>query len=298
MVKSAFWIIFVIVIGIAIFSDKAILKDRTVDDERLQGEKIVFTHIIRWKDLLSMFEDIEPDNNDQIFLLFPGVKARAVVCSPASSCPHVNVSFQPPSLVAIGGICGIDFSPVVYGGLKARLFLLPQMKGERGEYASEGSRGVIASSTGYVFDIAGGCEACITILPRVGQEIYVNEHSLRAAPVVIAGLHGHSGTYFHTVHELFPRLYMIMDYVHKNFETSNPKNLVVNIRSNYELLNSLATMMGWGLKPTTKAGINHKYSGSFIQVGPHTYIEATQNLVSPLPIQQVLTYNLFYFSPY
>ena len=180
-------LVFVVIILVSVLFNPSTLKNRSTDvDINGNGDVIKFLHIINWRDLLA-FAEIEPDANDNIIIPFPGINAKAILCSPAASCPNLNVSFQPPSLVAVGGICGIDFMPTTFNGKLERIFLLPQLKGPKGEPAAEGPRGIIVSSTGYVFDVAGGCEACISIVPRLDQQVIVSPQNVRVVPVVVAG---------------------------------------------------------------------------------------------------------------
>lgn len=243
---------------------------------------IKFKQIVDWHILIQLFEYQAKKKQGKVTVTFPGVEVSAIICSPTASCANLNVSFQPRSLQLIGGVCGIDIVPTFFQGSKARIYLLPQLYIRAEKEASEGPRGLIASSTGVVFDVAGGCEACISVVPMIGDQMVVRRNLLRSFPIVVSGLHSHSSTYFHTVHELFPRLYLVMDYIHNHFNDAvDNLQLSINIRSNYEILNSYSEMMGWGLISTLK-----NKNGSFLQTGMHTFIEGVEHIISSIPVKR------------
>lgn len=175
------------------------------------------------------------------------------------------------------GICGVDFMATVHNGEKARIFLLPKLT----EEANEGPRGVVATSTGMVFDISGGCRGCIIGYPKVGMEMVVGK--VRATPVLVAGLHSHSVTYFHTVNELFPRLYLIIDYIRSRFNL-DPDALMIQIRSPIALLNSINEMLDWGLTPTLRDYDKKTYIGSFIHADFHDFMEGTERVIASVEL--------------
>lgn len=178
---------------------------------------ITFKRIVDWNILFAQFmESANSSTGSDLIAQFPGVVAKGILCPPKSFCASIDVSFQPKPLALKGGICGVDFSPVPIKNTPTRLFLLPQLI-DNGIKASEGARGIVISSSGYVFDLAGGCFGCISIYPRVGYTVFVNPTAIhRTAPVVVSGLHSHCSTYYHVLQELLPRLYMVMPYVKVN----------------------------------------------------------------------------------
>ena len=238
-------------------------------------EIIKFERIISWDILFDEFMKIQTKKNKQgpnFHAAFPGVVASAIPC-PVSKCA-LNYTFQPEPMIKHGGICGVDFLATVYNGEKTRIFLLPQLT----EEAAEGPRGIVATSTGMVFDLSGGCRGCIISYPKVGMEMVVDKDKVRSVSVLVAGLHSHSVTYFHTVNELFPRLYLIIDYVRSRFNL-DPNELLIQIRSSITLMNSINDMLGWGLTPTYRDYKKKMYVGSFTHSSFHEFMEGTERVI-------------------
>ena len=163
---------------------------------------------------------------------------------------------------------------------RARVFLLPALMTPDGKSAGEGNRGVVLASNGLLFDLAGGCTGCITVYPYVGQKFLItkNNTSSRSKKVIIAGLHSHSVTYFHTLHELFPRLYMIMDYVKASGYNTSISTMLMIVRSPLPTLNSMNEMMGWPFTPSLK--VRHKgYVGSFATQRAGLFVEGFEHII-------------------
>ena len=122
-----------------------------------------FKQIITWDEILKAFIQSIHTGEKPYKITYPGVVARAVICPKDLLCPTLNLTFQPHAVQAIGGICGLDFSPDKIDGKITRLFLLPQLPVHNNtKHSSDGPRGIIASSNGLIFDIAGGCGTCIS----------------------------------------------------------------------------------------------------------------------------------------
>ena len=140
-------------------------NDGRSDTDRLTIE---VKKLVDWDNLFAAFM-----KSRNLTANFPGLVVKGIVCpSKSSHCPSKDVTFQPKILAIHGGICGVDITPVNIGSKQTRVFLMPQLV-QDGITASEGARGIVASSTGYVFDLSGGCYNCITIYPHVGQKIFL-----------------------------------------------------------------------------------------------------------------------------
>ena len=220
---------------------------------------IEFKEIFTWDKIFEKLVQVVEHNaqngithdEHEIQIPLPGLFVKPIWCPKSVNCfgqPDYNFSadydFQPLALQRHGGVCGVDISPgpPSRSGEVIRLFLLPQLQDRDHTHvdhdkdgihegvvlydktieAMEGPRGIIASSNGLVFDLAGGCQGCIKVYPEVGDEFVItNHHTVRhlhhITPVVVAALHSHSETYFHAVSELLPRLYLIMDYIGETY---------------------------------------------------------------------------------
>jgi len=156
-----------------------------------QQQVIKYKTIVTWDNLLSVFEK-------NLTAIFDGIEATAILCPKKSQCPSINTTCQPPSIQKVGGVCGIDFTTVPFNGKVANMYLLPRIVDSLTKNF-EMARGIVVTSTGIVFDLAGGGKGCITKHPEVGTEIIVRKQDVyKSAPVVVAGIHCHSPTYFHT----------------------------------------------------------------------------------------------------
>ena len=239
-----------------------------------QTVNITLQRIVEWPELFTLFDN-------SLVARFPGLEARGIPCPPRFSCP-LNISFQPPAIIEKGGICGVDFSPVRgIDGKKARIFLMPELyhPGPERKPAAEGHRGIVVSSTGIVFDLVGGCIGCITLYPQIGMSYEVNRNttSTRSKTVIIDAMHSHSVTYFHTLHELFPRLFIIMDYIRGTYDVT-PQKMLFMVKSSFPTLNSMNEMMQWGFTPTVKVK-GKGYLGSFNNQKSHQFVEGNQHII-------------------
>lgn len=230
---------------------------------------IKFDVIIGWKELFDMFSKTHLTKRSSHFVAeFPGVTAQSIPCP--KSCQNLTYSFQPDIFRLHGGVCGVDLFSTVYHNEKTRLFIIPSLK-----MADESIRGVIATTSGVVFDLNGGCDGCITTEPEIGDTLEVKRIS-QVAPTLVCGMHSHSSTYFHTILEQVPRLTVIMDYVRGKFSL-DPKSTLVVTRSPLPLLNSINSILDWGLTPTFR-----KASGSFFKHDAG-FVEATDRIIVPMP---------------
>jgi hypothetical protein len=150
---------------------------------------IVFTEIYTWEKvfdlLVSAIQHNANKSDHEVQILIKNIFVKPIFCPKKLNCNfdlnynHSKFySFQPNLLVSHGGVCGLDIipGPPSRTGEKARLFLLPMLHTRNGTEAKEGPRGVIASSSGIVFDLAGGCEGCITVYPEVGDVFTIRNH--------------------------------------------------------------------------------------------------------------------------
>ena len=178
-------IFFIVCIFHRVYHIQSFRQHETVIHENLT---ITFKEIYNWDKIFELLNvaiehnENRPDHEIQISL--SGIFIRPIWCPKKLNCsvaPDYNFTkdydFQPPSIVKHGGVCGLDFTPGPPSreGELVRLFLLPQLS-RLGKDAIEGPRGVIATSNGLVFDLAGGCQGCITVYPEIGDSFIIRNH--------------------------------------------------------------------------------------------------------------------------
>jgi hypothetical protein len=135
------------------------------EDYSTDPVSIFFNRVIGWDDIFEGFSKHTSDNESFKFIL-PGLVVRGIPCNP-SACKF-NVSFQPEYVRSRGGVCGVDIEPTLIDGALTRIFMLPRLP-DISEKENEGPRGVVATTSGIVFDLNGGCNGCIKVFPKVGQ---------------------------------------------------------------------------------------------------------------------------------
>ena len=256
------------------YSSEIEAENKVADFDSTPKITLKFQKIVFWDDILSEFVKVHTGHYHEFVATFPGVTVTAILCP--DTCNY-NITFQSEMFKSHGGLCGVDIIATVYNNEKTRIFTLPKVSPTID--GSEAPRGVVATTTGIVFDLNGGCSGCISVWPTVGTEYPITKIT-HAPPILVLGLHSHSSTYFHTLHELFPRLDAISGYLKSKFNLS-PSQVLVQSRSNPALLNSANEMLDWGFTPNYNDYLRHEKVGSFVTPEFQYFMEAAERIIIP-----------------
>ena len=244
---------------------------------------IVFKQIVHWSDLFSMFSQayasLSHATHNITLTNFTGLQIKAIFC-PGALCPTLNISYQ-GDFDLLGGICGVDIFPTSNdGNERMRLFLLPTLH-RNGSLATEGPRGVVASLSGIVFDLAGGSQGSLQIQPQIGDHYHVVsnrslKHNHDHYPTIINGLHGNARTYGHMVNQVLPRVHLVSDYLGKYL--NYPGNHVALVSHGSEdLMSTVDNLLGWNLANFKQKGYPE---GNFVLPRSHLVLEAVEHVIS------------------